>query len=144
MESIEWAHVPSEAAVLYGPYDLLPDGQCAAEDGGPQDMALAVGNCAIRGTKADLQGFLEEAAQAVAEFDFPEDPMREALERAVTGIVSNLETQLQREEAQAHYDGQTAIIIVPGEEGLYPGKLITVDIDGSVMEADIGNWGIVR
>lgn len=73
MESIEWAHARA-TPVAYGPYEELADGQCAANDGGSQDMALAIEGCAIWGTKAELLELLARASKAVDEFVFP-DPI---------------------------------------------------------------------
>lgn len=78
----------------------------------------------------------EDAEQYV----FPESSMRARLELLAQEAIGELEASLQRDEAEVFYGENRAVIIAPGEEGLYPGVAITVYANGTRLSTVTGNW----
>lgn len=142
MESIEWAHARTAHPQVFGPFETLGDNQCAA-DGFEDENSITLGieGCAIFGTKEEILDLLAAASSAVEAFVLPENPMRNRLEALVKETIDDLETGLQREEAEVFFSENRAVIIVPGEEGLYSGRVITIYSDGNKLAADTGTWG---
>lgn len=88
----------------------------------------------------DISDAREKWAEALAVVD-PDGDRRAKLEESAREIIGDLETEIQRSEAETFYGDHSAVIIVPGEEGLYSGRVITVYPDGTTLTADTGSWG---
>lgn len=92
---------------------------------------------------ADDIAEMKEQFAAVLEIVDPEKSARNAkLMELAREIVGGLETAIQREEAEIYLStaSASALIVVPGEEGLYPGKVITVHTTGETLTAETGSW----
>lgn len=68
---------------------------------------------------------------------------RARLEEMASEVIGDLETEIQRSEAEAFYNENAVTIIVPGEEGLYAGQIVTVQANGAKLTTETGNWSVL-